>query len=68
MNIDKTLVYKTLAGEQIHQLQIIGWIITKEKQFKGINLGIIDSPQYVNFNATLCEDCTLALINCKIEF
>jgi hypothetical protein len=29
MDIDKTL-----AEEQIHQIQITGWIITKEKQLK----------------------------------
>jgi len=63
MDIDETL-----ARKWIHQLQIIGWIITKEKNLKRINLGTLECPQYVNINATLFEDCTFALINCKIEF
>jgi hypothetical protein len=39
MDIDKTL-----ARKRIHQLQITGWIITKEKQLKRINLGTIECP------------------------
>jgi hypothetical protein len=57
MDIDKTL-----DEERIHQLQITGWIITKEKQLKRINLGAIECPQYVNINATLFEDCTFAIL------
>jgi len=40
----------------------------KRKKLKKINLGTIECPQYVNINATLFEDSTFALINCKIEF
>ncbi len=63
MDIDKTL-----AWERVHQLQITGWVITKEKQLKRINLGTIECPQYVNINATLFEECTFVLINYKIKF
>jgi len=60
MDIDKTL-----AQEQVHKLQITGWIITKEKQLKQVNLGTIECPQYVNINGTLFEDRTFAKLNCN---
>jgi len=60
MDIDKTL-----AQERVHKLHITGWIITKEKQLKQVNLGTIECPQYVNINVTLFEDCTFAKLNCN---
>jgi hypothetical protein len=60
-------INKTLAQKQTYQLHITSRIIIKKKQLKQINLGTIECSQYVNINATLFEDCTFALINCKIE-
>jgi hypothetical protein len=52
----------------MQQLQIVGWMVTKEIFFKKINLGTLENPPYDKINTTLLDECTCAFTNLVMEF
>jgi hypothetical protein len=44
---------ETLTKNKAHELQIVGWTLTKDQQLMKLNLGTDAKPQMVKINAQL---------------